>query len=184
MRKIAYILAAVVLSACVSQKDKDKAFITDFYNHVLGIEQMTDEYLKASLSKELLDSLWETEYDDCYSYWDFRTGYQDGPSDISEVQARVTASVTGICRVTGKEVCEVINAMYDGDMRRARISEIGTYSGIPYNVAASESGLPAAEEAIYVQLATHKTTTGQSLSDPSAYLVHRSSFENGSTVII
>ena len=85
MRKIAYILAAIILSACVSQKDKDKAFITDFYTHVLGIERMTDEYLKASLSKELLDSLWETEYDDCYSYWDFRTGYQDGPSDISEV---------------------------------------------------------------------------------------------------
>ena len=106
------------------------------------------------------------------------------PTDISEVQARVTASVTGICRVTGKEVCEVINAMYDGDMRRARISEIGTYSGIPYNVAASESGLPAVEEAIYVQLATHKCSCGQSLSDPSAYLVERKSFENSSCIII
>lgn len=106
------------------------------------------------------------------------------PSDLAAVQSRITASVSGVCRVTGKEVIEVINAMYGGDMRRARISEIGTYSGIPYNVAATDDGLPAAEEAIYVQLATHKCTTGQSLADPAAYLIHRKSFENGSTVII
>ena len=106
------------------------------------------------------------------------------PRDTSEVQERITASVTGVCRVTGKEVCEVINAMYDGDMRRARISEIGTYSGGPYRVGESANGLPAAEEAAYVQLATHKCSIGQSLSDPSAYFIERKAFENGSTVII
>jgi len=106
------------------------------------------------------------------------------PTDINTVTERITASVTGICRVTGKEVTEVINAMYDGDMRRARISEIGTYSGVPYNVAAQDNGLPAAEEAIYVQLCTHKCSIGQSLSDPSAYLIERKAFENSSTIII
>ena len=106
------------------------------------------------------------------------------PTDIATVQSRITASVSGVCRVTGKEVMEVINAMYDGDMRRARISEIGTYSGIPYRVDASDDGLPAAEEAIYVQLCTHKTSCGQVLSDPSAYMVHRLNFENGSSVIV
>lgn len=107
------------------------------------------------------------------------------PRDVAEVQERVVASVTGICRVTGKEVTEVINAMYDGDMRRARISEIGTYSGIPYKVAKNEAtGLPAAEEAAYVQLCTHKCLIGQQLSDPSAYYIERKVFENGSTVII
>ena len=74
--------------------------------------------------------------------------------------------------------------MYDGDMRRARISEIGTYSGIPYTVGEQENGLPAAEEAIYVQLATHKTFLGSSLSDPSAFYVERKTFESGSCIII
>ena len=106
------------------------------------------------------------------------------PRDVKEIQKRITASVTGVCRVTGKEVCEVINAMYDGDMRRARISEIGTYSGIPYRVGENANGLPAAEEAAYVQLCTHKTMIGQQLSDPSALYVDRKAFENGSTVII
>ena len=106
------------------------------------------------------------------------------PTDVATVQSRITASVSGICRVTGKEVVEVINAMYGGDMRRARISEIGTYSGIPYRVEASDDGLPEAEEAIYVQLCSHQTSTGQSMSDPSAIMVVRKSFENGSTVII
>lgn len=106
------------------------------------------------------------------------------PTDIAAVKARVTASVTGICRVTGAEVTEVINAMYGGDMRRARISEIGTYSGIPYNVPEQENGLPAAEEAVYVQLCTHKCSLGQQLSDPSASFVERKTFESGSSVII
>ena len=73
--------------------------------------------------------------------------------------------------------------MYDGDMRRARISEIGTYSGVPYQVAATDQ-LNAAEEAIYVQLCTHKCMTGHSLSDPSAVYIERKAFENSSTVII
>lgn len=106
------------------------------------------------------------------------------PTDVAAVQSRITASVSGICRVTGKEVVEVINAMYGGDMRRARISEIGTYSGIPYHVDAADNGLPAAEEAIYVQLCTHKTTCGQTLSDPSAYMIERKSFEHGASMII
>ena len=106
------------------------------------------------------------------------------PTDISQVQSRVTASVTGICRITGKEVTEVINAMYDGDMRRARISEIGTYSGIPYTVGEQENGLPAAEEAIYVQLCTHKCFLGASLSDPSAFYTERKTFESSSCIII
>lgn len=107
------------------------------------------------------------------------------PTDVAEAASRITASVTGICRVTGEEVVEVINALYGGDMRRARISEIGTYSGIPYNVEAdATTGLPAAEEAAYVQLATHKCSLGTTLSDPTAYFIERKNFENGSAVNI
>lgn len=105
------------------------------------------------------------------------------PSDINAMKKRIVASATGICKITGKEVCEVINAMYDGDMRRARISEIGIYSGVPYQVEASDQ-LNAAEEAIYTQLCCHKCFTGTTLADPSAVYIQRSSFENGSTVII
>lgn len=105
------------------------------------------------------------------------------PSDISSVKSRIVASVTGVCRVSGAEVTEVINAMYGGDLRRARISEIGTYSGIPYKFNDPELGRER-EEAVYVQLATHKTSTGQSLADASAYFVERKSFENSNCVII
>lgn len=107
------------------------------------------------------------------------------PTDVSKVKEHITASVTGICRVTGAEVMEVINAMYQGDTRRARISEIGTYSGIPYNVKELIDGHEVErEEAIYVQLATHKTNCGYSLSDPNAFFTERKAFENCATVII
>lgn len=107
------------------------------------------------------------------------------PTDVQEIKTRVVASVTGICRVTGAEVTEVINAMYGGDMRRARISEIGTYSGVPYMVDEMVDGVKTSrEEAVYVQLATHKCFLGQALSDPSSYFVEKKNFESGSTVIL
>ena len=106
-------------------------------------------------------------------------------TDYSRVQDRIVASVTGRCKVTAAEVMEVINAMYGGDMRRARISEFGTYSGVEYDAKADECpGFPAGKEALYVQLCTHKCTLGQTLSKPESYLVEHKVFENGSCVTI
>ncbi len=99
--------------------------------------------------------------------------------------ARIIASCTGICVVKGSEVVEVINAMYGGDLRKACISEFGIYSGEDYAIteAASSTG-EAYTEAIYVQLASHKCTLAQDMSDTAKILTERKVFENGSAVLI
>lgn len=104
-------------------------------------------------------------------------------TDLSEANERIVASVTGICRVTGAEVTEVINAMYGGDMRRARISEIGVYSGVEVAVP-GDGELPDRTEAVYVQLCNHKTSLGQTLTSEDAVLIERKVFEQGSCVSI
>ena len=104
-------------------------------------------------------------------------------SDLSEATERIVASVTGTCRITGAEVTEVINAMYGGDMRRARISEIGVYSGVECAVS-GDGELPDRTEAAYVQLCNHKCTLGQTLTSDEAVMIERKVFENGSCVSI
>ena len=85
MKRISAILAAaVVLAACGSNRS-DKQIIENFYNAVLGRTEMTDALLKKSLSDGILSSLWEADYPDTYSYWAFRTGFQDGPGNVSQV---------------------------------------------------------------------------------------------------
>lgn len=80
--------ACLVLLACSqSQEKKDIALVNDFYEHVLSIKPMTDKYLEKTLSEEVLNSLWEVDYDATYSYWRFRTGLQDGPSSESSVES-------------------------------------------------------------------------------------------------
>jgi len=106
-------------------------------------------------------------------------------TDLSEATERIVASVTGVCRVTGAEVTEVINAMYGGDMRRARISEIGIYSGCEVAIEADSDGtLPARTEAVYTQLCQHKCSIGQALTDDAAVLVERKVFESSSCITI
>ena len=104
-------------------------------------------------------------------------------SDVSEASTRIVASITGVCRITGAEVLEAINILYGGDVRRARISEIGTYSGIDISVG-PEGDIPARTEAAYVQLNTHECSTGYPFTDVEDVVVHRKVFENGSCVII
>ena len=112
------------------------------------------------------------------------------PTDLADTSNRIVASVTGICRVTGKEILEVCNAMYGGDIRRMRISEFGTYSGCEWGVNNREEPVNPKEtacvrlEAGYVQLCTHKCTLGQTLSNEDDILIERKVFESGACVII
>ena len=87
MRRIlvALLMCLLVLSCGLSLEKKDIAFVTDFYERVLGNKPMTDEYLQETLSEAILQSIWEADYEDTYSFWVFRTGYQDGPSDQSSI---------------------------------------------------------------------------------------------------
>jgi hypothetical protein len=77
----------ILLSCNPSQEKKDIALVSDFYEHVLDIKPMTDKYLQKTLSEDVLNSIWETEYEDTYSFWVFRTGLQDGPSSESSVES-------------------------------------------------------------------------------------------------
>jgi len=106
------------------------------------------------------------------------------PTDLSKVSNRLVASVTGICNVTSAEVTEVINNMYGGDMRRARISEFGIYSGVEYTPTAAEAGdFPVGQkEALYVQLCNHKCTVGQMAS--TADIIDVEVFENDKCIVI
>ena len=80
--------SCLVLFSCNQpQEKKDIALVSDFYEHVLGNKPMTDKYLQKTLSENVLNSIWETEYEDTYSFWVFRTGMQDGPSSESSVQS-------------------------------------------------------------------------------------------------
>ena len=112
------------------------------------------------------------------------------PTDLADTKNRIVASVTGICRVTGKEVLEVCNAMYGGDIRRMRISEFGTYSGCEWGVNNKENPVNPTDascvrkEAGYVQLCTHKCTLGQILSNEEDILIERKILENSSCVVI
>lgn len=83
MKRFLYAIAFFLLVSCAGNNGSDVRVITDFYKAVLGETEMTDALLQESLSQEVLSSLWEADYDDTYSWWNFRTGYQDGPSDVS-----------------------------------------------------------------------------------------------------
>lgn len=84
---VALSVCLVLLSGCQSQEKKDFSLVRDFYEHVLGLKPMTDKYLKKTLSQDVLNSLWEADYGDTYSFWKFRTGFQDGPSNESSVES-------------------------------------------------------------------------------------------------
>ena len=101
MKRILTALSAcLVLLACnQSQEQKDIALVSDFYEHVLGNKPMTDKYLQKTLSEDVLSAIWETEYEDTYSFWVFRTGLQDGPSSESSV-ASIEPMGDGWYRVT------------------------------------------------------------------------------------
>ncbi len=87
-RILAALSACLILLSCnQSQEKKDIALVNDFYEHVLDIKPMTDKYLQKTLSEDVLNSIWETEYEDTYSFWVFRTGLQDGPSSESSVES-------------------------------------------------------------------------------------------------
>ena len=82
MKKILFAIALILLASCTGKKS-DEAVITDFYKAVLGESEMTDELLQESLTPDLLAALWEADFEGTYSWWNFRTGYQDGPSESS-----------------------------------------------------------------------------------------------------
>jgi hypothetical protein len=79
------------------------------------------------------------------------------------------AYVNTIVEVTGDEVIESINILYDGDLTKCNISEIGLYSGEDRIVTDSIGN--EYTESIYTQLMTHHCFNGTDLSNPSSSLI-------------
>jgi len=67
--------------------------------------------------------------------------------------------------IEGNEIIEAINILYNGDLSKCNISEIGLYSGEDKVVQDSLDN--EYTEAIFTQLMTHHCFTGVDLSNPS-----------------
>ena len=104
--------------------------------------------------------------------------------DVDENTARISASVTAIREIEGKEALEAINVMYDGDLRRARISEFGLYSGVevPQQYSAGEDWDYPYTEAGYVQLASHMCCIGYDKSNSNTTIKERCVISTGELV--
>ena len=114
MKKLLYVSILVLLASCAG-KPSDEEMLSGFYKAVLGETEMTDELLRACLSQPVLDALWEADYEDTYSFWNFRTGCQDGPSSESSLESieplgegwyRVSYSDMGIHGITEVKVAD------------------------------------------------------------------------------
>ena len=106
---------------------------------------------------------------------------EDGTTSI------VTVSVESACRIEGAEVVEVINNMYGGDLRLAKISEIGLYTGENKTDATfqdADNQPVVYTESIYTQLAAHRCTNGSEIGDPTAFIENNLIFKNGSLSIL
>jgi len=82
---------------------------------------------------------------------------------ITSTATEVNASVTSTLLLTGAEVTEVINVLYAGDLRYAKISEIGLYSGQDQSFT---NGSVTYTEAMLAQLNMQYTALGDNYSNP------------------
>lgn len=96
----------------------------------------------------------------------------DGIDTIDDATSKIIVSMDGVVEVTGAEIAEAIEIIHGGDYRLARISEFGFYTGEDQTVEALDQNSVGFDmtEAIYVQLATHRTSLGHSLEDPASVL--------------
>ena len=130
MRKLFFAFAVVLLASCAGKKS-DVDVITNFYNAVLGQTEMTDELLKESVSEDLLSALWEADYEDTYSYWKLRTGYQDGLSEESSLES-VEAAGDGWYHVTYTDMG--FHAVTDVKMVKGKIADYKPFR-VPFELA-------------------------------------------------
>lgn len=94
---------------------------------------------------------------------------------------RVIVRATGVCEITGAEVNEAVNVIYGADVSKARISELGFYTGCDIGVDSNEQPVDGSgmnKEAIYVQLCKKRCTLGTDLSDPGSLMRPYVSFES------
>ena len=109
-----------------------------------------------------------------------------------EIQGVVAASANAInvssatqILITGAEVHEAINVLYDGNMQYAKLSEIGVYMGEDQTVVAQDylGDNFNYTEAIFCQLAFHRTWNGTDMSAPDSSYALNYRFSSESLVL-
>jgi len=120
----------VLLASCAGKKS-DVDVITKFYNAALGQAEVTDALLKESLSEDLLSALWEADYENTYSWWNLRTGYQDGLSEESSLDG-VESVGNGWYQVSYTDMG--IKAVTDVKMAGGKIAEYRPFR-VPFRYA-------------------------------------------------
>ena len=119
--------------------------------------------------------------------------YTFDPADLNPIASKVVnsgvvegtkirAAVTGEATILGSEILEVINIMFNGDMTKAVISEIGFYSGDDKTVTGEDVNLGTFSytDAVYVQLAEKTCSIGQPIHTADDVISRRIGFSNGS----
>lgn len=88
---------------------------------------------------------------------------------VTETDKKVSVALTASLQITGEEVIEAINVLYDGNLLKAVVSEIGVYLGDDQDVTLSDGlgGSFNGTEAIFASLAYHYTSLGSALTTPS-----------------
>lgn len=109
----------------------------------------------------------------------------NGVDTVDDATAKVIVAMDGIVQVTGEEIQEAIEVIHGGDYRLARISEFGFYTGEDQTVSTLDAVGASFDmiEAIYAQLATHRTTTGVDMSDPASVLEESVIYRNADSLI-
>ena len=103
--------------------------------------------------------------------------------------SKVVVSANIKCVLNGYEILEAINTIYHGDLRRARISEWGIYTGVDKQATRTHivNGNTVEDtytEAAYVQLAAKRCTTGVDLSNSSSEQHEVLTIQNGNLLLI
>lgn len=90
---------------------------------------------------------------------------------VTNVTEEITASVNGTLPITGAEVFEMVNVLFNGDPRAAVISEIGIYTGVDMQqqATAADGSSFSYTEAIYARLSQAHTFIGKSFFSPESY---------------
>jgi len=109
-----------------------------------------------------------------------------GQGQIQGTATEIDAYLSATAIVTGEEISEAINIIYGGNSSYARISELGLYMGHDRSIAAVDHNSQPFNyiEAINVELATHKCTIGNDISNSSAKITERLSFSSESLSLI
>lgn len=105
---------------------------------------------------------------------------------VSGTAPEINVATTLSLPITGHEVVEAVSALYNGDLRRARISEVGLYTGEDRNLPAYDADNNSFNltEAIYTQLAIKHCWNGDDFSNPETVSNKLVRLGNGHTLTL